>query len=359
MTERAANRKNRVGRVVSDVMDKTVVVTIERRVSHPLYGKSMRRVKRLHAHDEENAYKVGDIVRLVETRPLSKTKRWRVAELLRRDDVLVDVSASPSTALPVAAEALDAEMVAVAAAAAAAEASDETEIAEEESATVEASDEVEAADEEPATAAASDEVEIAEEAPATAEASDEVEVAEEAPATAEASDEVEVAEEESATAEMSDEVEVAEEEPATAEVSDEVEASGRRVRSGRSVGRGRGWRTKSPRAAEASDEVEAGGRKNPRRLKCRTRQRMRRHNGDSAADTPHRCRQLRRERDHVLQHTRRHASPVCKGGRYNRRLGESGSAEQCREEGRDRPGGGRSDERGYEKAGRFDDPVRR
>ena len=129
MTERAANRKNRVGRVVSDVMDKTVVVTIERRVSHPLYGKSMRRVKRLHAHDEENAYKVGDIVRLVETRPLSKTKRWRVAELLRRDDVLVDVSASPSTALPVAAEALDAEMVAVAAAAAAAataEASDES-----------------------------------------------------------------------------------------------------------------------------------------------------------------------------------------------------------------------------------------
>ena len=127
MTERAANRKNRVGRVVSDVMDKTVVVTIERRVSHPLYGKSMRRVKRLHAHDEENAYKVGDIVRLVETRPLSKTKRWRVAELLRRDDVLVDVSASPSTALPVAAEALDAEMVAVAAAAAAA--ADETEVA--------------------------------------------------------------------------------------------------------------------------------------------------------------------------------------------------------------------------------------
>ena len=162
MTERAANRKNRVGRVVSDVMDKTVVVTIERRVSHPLYGKSMRRVKRLHAHDEENAYKVGDIVRLVETRPLSKTKRWRVAELLRRDDVLVDVSASPSTALPVAAEALDAEMVAVAAAAAAtAEASDETEIAEEESATAEASDEVEIAEEAPATAEASDEVEAA------------------------------------------------------------------------------------------------------------------------------------------------------------------------------------------------------
>ena len=180
MTERAANRKNRVGRVVSDVMDKTVVVTIERRVSHPLYGKSMRRVKRLHAHDEENAYKVGDIVRLVETRPLSKTKRWRVAELLRRDDVLVDVSASPSTALPVAAEALDAEMVAVAAAAAAAataEASDETEIMDEEPATAEASDEVEVADEEPATVEASDEVEAADEEPATAAASDEVEVA--------------------------------------------------------------------------------------------------------------------------------------------------------------------------------------
>ena len=184
MTERAANRKNRVGRVVSDVMDKTVVVTIERRVSHPLYGKSMRRVKRLHAHDEENAYKVGDIVRLVETRPLSKTKRWRVAELLRRDDVLVDVSASPSTALPVAAEALDAEMVAVAAAAAA---------------TAEASDETEIMDEEPATAEASDEVEVAA-AAATVEASDEVEAADEEPATAAASDEAEVADEEPATA---------------------------------------------------------------------------------------------------------------------------------------------------------------
>ena len=202
MTERAANRKNRVGRVVSDVMDKTVVVTVERRVSHPLYGKSMRRVKRLHAHDEENAYKVGDVVRLIETRPLSKTKRWRVAELLHRDDVLVDVSASATTALPVAAEALDAEMEAVSEAATVL---DEVEAADEEPATAEASDEVEVADEEPATAEASDEVEAADEEPATAEASDEVEAAEEEPATAEASDEVEAAEEESATAEASDE----------------------------------------------------------------------------------------------------------------------------------------------------------
>jgi small subunit ribosomal protein S17 len=65
-------------------MDKTVVVRIEKRRRHPLYGKSMRRTSKLHAHDERNEAKVGDVVRLMETRPLSKTKRWRVVEIVER-----------------------------------------------------------------------------------------------------------------------------------------------------------------------------------------------------------------------------------------------------------------------------------
>jgi small subunit ribosomal protein S17 len=77
-------RKTRVGVVVSDKMDKTVVVEIERRFPHPLYGKMVTRTKRLKAHDEENAAKKGDRVRISETRPLSKQKRWRVLEILER-----------------------------------------------------------------------------------------------------------------------------------------------------------------------------------------------------------------------------------------------------------------------------------
>ena len=77
-------RKFRIGVVVSDKPDKTVTVQVERRFAHPLYGKQVAKTKRYHAHDEENAYKVGDTVRIVETRPLSKTKRWRVAELIER-----------------------------------------------------------------------------------------------------------------------------------------------------------------------------------------------------------------------------------------------------------------------------------
>lgn len=82
-TERG-QRKTRVGIVVSDKMDKTCVVAVERLVRHPLYGKTMRRTVRLKAHDEENACKVGDRVRVMETRPLSKEKRWRVVEILER-----------------------------------------------------------------------------------------------------------------------------------------------------------------------------------------------------------------------------------------------------------------------------------
>ena len=77
-------RKSRTGLVVSDKMEKTVVVAIERRVPHPVYGKMVTRTKRLKAHDEENSAKVGDTVRIVETRPLSKDKRWRVVEIMNR-----------------------------------------------------------------------------------------------------------------------------------------------------------------------------------------------------------------------------------------------------------------------------------
>jgi small subunit ribosomal protein S17 len=78
------SRKTRVGVVVSDKMDKTVVVSIERRVQHPVYGKMIRRTKRLKAHDENNDAKKGDTVRIMETRPLSKDKRWRLVEIVER-----------------------------------------------------------------------------------------------------------------------------------------------------------------------------------------------------------------------------------------------------------------------------------
>jgi small subunit ribosomal protein S17 len=81
--ERTA-RKTRVGLVVSDKMMKTVVVSIERRVQHPVYGKMVRRTKKLKAHDEQNEAKTGDTVRIMETRPLSKDKRWRVVEIIER-----------------------------------------------------------------------------------------------------------------------------------------------------------------------------------------------------------------------------------------------------------------------------------
>jgi small subunit ribosomal protein S17 len=77
-------RKTRLGVVVSDKMQKTVVVAIERRYPHPVYGKMVTRTKRVKAHDEENAAKSGDTVRIMETRPLSKDKRWRVVEIVER-----------------------------------------------------------------------------------------------------------------------------------------------------------------------------------------------------------------------------------------------------------------------------------
>lgn len=78
------SRKLRVGLVVSDKMEKTVVVRIDRRMPHPQYGKMVTRTRRLKAHDEENSAKVGDTVRIMETRPLSKDKRWRLVEIVER-----------------------------------------------------------------------------------------------------------------------------------------------------------------------------------------------------------------------------------------------------------------------------------
>jgi small subunit ribosomal protein S17 len=83
-TEVRGRRKVREGLVVSDKMNKTVVVAVEDQVKHPLYGKVLRRTSKLKAHDEQNACGVGDRVLLMETRPLSATKRWRVVEILEK-----------------------------------------------------------------------------------------------------------------------------------------------------------------------------------------------------------------------------------------------------------------------------------
>ena len=79
-----ALRKTRVGRVVSDKMDKTIVVSIETSVKHPLYKKIVKRTSKLKAHDENNECSVGDRVRVMETRPLSREKRWRLAEIIEK-----------------------------------------------------------------------------------------------------------------------------------------------------------------------------------------------------------------------------------------------------------------------------------
>ena len=77
-------RKTRTGKVISDKMDKTIVVAIEDHVRHPLYGKIVKRTYKLKAHDEENTCGIGDTVRVMETRPLSKDKRWRLVEVIER-----------------------------------------------------------------------------------------------------------------------------------------------------------------------------------------------------------------------------------------------------------------------------------
>ena len=84
MSERTTSRKTRTGKVVSDKMDKTIVVAVEDRVAHPLYKKIVKRTYKLKAHDENNECGVGDIVRVMETRPLSKDKRWRMVEIIEK-----------------------------------------------------------------------------------------------------------------------------------------------------------------------------------------------------------------------------------------------------------------------------------
>ncbi|CEP68036.1 Ribosomal protein S17 [Moorella glycerini] len=77
-------RKTRIGNIVSDKMDKTVVVAVENRVRHPLLGKIIRKTRKFKAHDEKNECRIGDKVKIMETRPLSKDKRWRVVEILEK-----------------------------------------------------------------------------------------------------------------------------------------------------------------------------------------------------------------------------------------------------------------------------------
>lgn len=78
------NRKSRIGLVTSDKMDKTITVAVERKVKHPFYGKFLKKTTKFHAHDENNQCGAGDTVRIMETRPLSKTKRWRLVEIIEK-----------------------------------------------------------------------------------------------------------------------------------------------------------------------------------------------------------------------------------------------------------------------------------
>lgn len=82
--EPRGHRQVKVGRVVSDKMDKTVVVVVEKTITHRLYHRAMKKTSRFHAHDEENQAKIGDLVEIVSSRPLSKTKRWRVRQIVER-----------------------------------------------------------------------------------------------------------------------------------------------------------------------------------------------------------------------------------------------------------------------------------
>lgn len=91
MSEQTVNEQNVLGRtvvgkVISDKMNKTIVVQVERKVKHPLYGKYMRRFSKMYAHDEDNTCRVGDVVTIQQSRPISKTKRWKVLEIVKRDE---------------------------------------------------------------------------------------------------------------------------------------------------------------------------------------------------------------------------------------------------------------------------------
>ena len=82
--EKRNQRKVRTGIVASDKMDKTIVVSVERRIKHPVYGKYIKRTNKFRVHDQENACNIGDFVKIAETRPLSKSKRWRLVEIIEK-----------------------------------------------------------------------------------------------------------------------------------------------------------------------------------------------------------------------------------------------------------------------------------
>lgn len=84
VTQTKKNKKQQIGLVSSDKMDKTITVVVERRIQHPIYGKYMRKSKKFTAHDESNQCKVGDRVKIVESRPLSRKKRWRLVEIIEK-----------------------------------------------------------------------------------------------------------------------------------------------------------------------------------------------------------------------------------------------------------------------------------
>ncbi len=84
MTIERKSRKTRIGIVSSNKMTKTITVTVERKVKHPMYGKFLKKSSSFHAHDEANNAGIGDVVRIMETRPLSKTKRWRLVEIIEK-----------------------------------------------------------------------------------------------------------------------------------------------------------------------------------------------------------------------------------------------------------------------------------
>ena len=88
MTEAAKTKRTLTGRVVSDKMDKTVTVLVERKVKHPMYGKVVRQSKKYHAHDENNEFQAGDLVEIEESAPIAKTKAWRVTRLLEKGRVI-------------------------------------------------------------------------------------------------------------------------------------------------------------------------------------------------------------------------------------------------------------------------------
>lgn len=86
MEQRNTLRKTRIGKVVSNKMDKTIVVSVETSVRHPLYGKTMKRTYKLKAHDENNECQVNDVVEVMETKPISKDKRWRLVRIVERPE---------------------------------------------------------------------------------------------------------------------------------------------------------------------------------------------------------------------------------------------------------------------------------